>query len=91
MILRRAADLANDQGFARLLRAKHRQRSADEATRPLETYRQQELERMQLNFFGFDSSYHVARYNFVHKLPHSRTPLYLAPHRIRAPESMSCT
>ena len=36
---------------------------------------------MKLNFFGFDPSYHVARYHFVHKVPRSRTPLYLARHR----------
>jgi putative two-component system hydrogenase maturation factor HypX/HoxX len=36
---------------------------------------------MRLNFFGFDPSYHVARYNFIHKIPKSRTPLTLARHR----------
>ncbi len=36
---------------------------------------------MKLNFFGFDPSYHVARYHFVCKVPRSRTPLYLARHR----------
>ena len=36
---------------------------------------------MRLNFFGFDSSYHVARYHFVSKVPRSRTPLWLARHR----------
>ncbi len=61
------------------------QREVDEAAKPLETYRQEELERMRLNFFGFDSSYHVARYNFVHKVPRSRTPLHLAKHRAAAP------
>ena len=29
---------------------------------------------MRLNFYGFDPSYHVARYNFIHKVPKSRTP-----------------
>ena len=38
---------------------------------------------MKLNFFGFDPSYHVARYHFVHKVPRSRTPLWLARHRRR--------
>ena len=38
---------------------------------------------MKQNFYGFDSSYHVARYNFVHKVPRSRTPLHLAKHRRR--------
>ena len=36
---------------------------------------------MKLNFYGFDPSYHVARYNFVYKVPHSWTPLHLARHR----------
>jgi putative two-component system hydrogenase maturation factor HypX/HoxX len=36
---------------------------------------------MKLNFYGFDASYHVARYHFVYKLPKARTPGYLAPHR----------
>ena len=76
-------ELANDRGFAKLLRAKHQQRMVDEAAKPLESYRQEELEHMRLNFFGFDSSYHVARYNFVHRLPRSRTPLHLATHRAR--------
>lgn len=83
-IARRAAALAHDPNLADLLCAKNRQRAADETSRPLESYRQQELERMQLNFFGFDSSYHVARHNFVHKRPRSRTPLYLATHRARS-------
>ena len=38
---------------------------------------------MKLNFYGFDPSYHVARYHFVHKSPRSRTPLWLARHRVR--------
>ena len=76
-------ELAHDRGFAKLLRAKHQQRMVDEAAKSLESYRQEELEHMRLNFFGFDSSYHVARYNFVHRLPRSRTPFYLATHRAR--------
>jgi putative two-component system hydrogenase maturation factor HypX/HoxX len=36
---------------------------------------------MKLNFYGFDSSYHVARQHFVAKVPHARTPLWLARHR----------
>ncbi|HUH91851.1 MAG TPA: hydrogenase maturation protein [Casimicrobiaceae bacterium] len=79
----RAAELASDASFAARVEAKNRRRAADEAAKPLERYREEELERMRLNFFGFDSSYHVARYNFVHKVPRSRTPLYLARHRER--------
>jgi putative two-component system hydrogenase maturation factor HypX/HoxX len=87
----RASELAGDAGFAGLLKAKNRQRTADESAKPLETYRQEELDRMRLNFFGFDSSYHVARYNFVHKVPRSRTPLYLAEHRRRVPSRAAAT
>jgi putative two-component system hydrogenase maturation factor HypX/HoxX len=64
-----------------LLAAKQANRAADEAVKPLENYRAEELERMKLNFYGFDPSYHVARYNFIFKIPKSRTPLYLARHR----------
>jgi putative two-component system hydrogenase maturation factor HypX/HoxX len=60
---------------------KKRQRSEDERTKPLRAYREEELAQMKLNFYGFDPSYHVARYHFVHKTPKSRTPLYLAKHR----------
>jgi putative two-component system hydrogenase maturation factor HypX/HoxX len=36
---------------------------------------------MRQNFFGFDPSYHIARSNFVRKVPKARTPLNLAQHR----------
>ena len=77
----RARALASDRGFERMLGEKMAARRADEAAKPLEAYRDEELERMKLNFFGFDPSYHVARYHFVHKVPRSRTPLWLARHR----------
>jgi putative two-component system hydrogenase maturation factor HypX/HoxX len=82
MALERAHALAAAPDFADQLAAKRRRRTEDEAAKPLETYRAEELARMQLNFFGFDSSYHVARYHFVYKLPKARTPSYLAPHRV---------
>jgi putative two-component system hydrogenase maturation factor HypX/HoxX len=78
----RARDLAGD-GWQRLLTDKRARRAADEREKPLAAYRAEELKRMRLNFFGFDPSYHVARYNFVRKVPKSRTPLYLARHRAR--------
>jgi putative two-component system hydrogenase maturation factor HypX/HoxX len=67
--------------FANRLAAKRARRAADEAVKPLAQYRAEELERMTLNFYGFDPSYHVARYHFVFKVPRARTPLYLARHR----------
>jgi putative two-component system hydrogenase maturation factor HypX/HoxX len=77
----RAQALAADSGFDRLLAERNACRRVDEATKPLEAYRAEELQRMKLNFFGFDPSYHVARYHFVCKVPRSRTPLWLARHR----------
>ena len=60
---------------------KQQVRADDEATRPLADYRKEELSRMHRNFYGFDPSYHVARYHFVHKVPHAWTPRHLAVHR----------
>jgi putative two-component system hydrogenase maturation factor HypX/HoxX len=76
-----AEQSANHRLFPQWLAAKNRRRQADERRKPLEAYRAEEMERMKLNFYGFDPSYHVARYNFVHKVPHSWTPLHLALHR----------
>ena len=80
--LARADALAEAPGFGAALAAKNQRRAADEATQPLSRYREEELARMKLNFFGFDPSYHVARYHFVHKLPKARTPSFLARHRL---------
>ncbi len=81
----RARALAADPAFEQALQARNRQRAADEAAKPLAAYRAEELERMKLNFYGFDPSYHVARHHFVTKVPRSRTPLWLARHRAQAP------
>jgi putative two-component system hydrogenase maturation factor HypX/HoxX len=80
-LLRLGAAMATDEGFAARLADKQKRRAADEAERPLQAYRDEELKRMRLNFYGFDPSYHVARYNFIHKVPKSRTPLTIANHR----------
>ena len=76
-----AAELAAQPDLARRIAAKCIARAADEAAKPLDAYRAEEPERMRLNFYGFDPSYHVARYHFVHRLPHAWTPLHLARHR----------
>jgi putative two-component system hydrogenase maturation factor HypX/HoxX len=81
----RAQRMADERAFLPTLREKSARRRADEAAKPLAAYRAEELARMRLNFYGFDSSYHVARYHFVAKVPHSRTPLWLARHRAAAP------
>lgn len=77
----RAQSLARSDEYAARLTEKRQRRRSDETTRPLSAYRDTELERMRLNFFGFDPSYHVARHRFVHRTPHAWTPLYLAHHR----------
>lgn len=77
----RAIALAAAPDFDALLAEKQACRAADEAEKPLEEYRRDELARMRLNFYGFDPSYHVARYNFIRKAPKSRTPAHLAVHR----------
>ncbi len=56
---------------------KRQQRAADEAAKPLADYRREELAQMHLNFFGFDPSYHFARFHFVEKIPKARTPAFL--------------
>lgn len=53
----------------------------DEQIKPLAKYREEELARMRQNFYGFDPSFHVARYNFVRRIVKSKTPLHLATHR----------
>jgi putative two-component system hydrogenase maturation factor HypX/HoxX len=86
-LVRLGAALATDAGYAARVAEKQVRRATDEAKKPLEAYRNEELRRMRLNFYGFDPSYHVARYNFIHKVPKSRTPLTIANHRSRgAPE-----
>lgn len=80
-VKQRAADMARAQAFSSRLEYKSKRRLADEAQQPLQQYRDRELEKMHLNFYGFDPSYHVARYNFVYKVPRSRTPITVASHR----------
>ncbi|MFW6342908.1 MAG: enoyl-CoA hydratase-related protein [Halothiobacillaceae bacterium] len=81
-VLEQAARLAED-GFEARLAAKAQRRERDEAERPLHEYRDAELARMRMNFYGFDPSYHVARFRLVRRSPHAWTPLYLAHHRAR--------
>jgi putative two-component system hydrogenase maturation factor HypX/HoxX len=76
-----AERLAADPAFDRLIVEKRTQRERDEAEKPIESYRGEELERMRLAFYGFDPSYHVARWRFITHEPIARTPLHLSRHR----------
>jgi len=80
-VRRHAAALAADAALPALLQAKQSQRLADEARKPLAAYRDDELQRMHRNFYGFDPSYHIARSNFVRRVAASWTPRHLALHR----------
>jgi putative two-component system protein, hydrogenase maturation factor HypX/HoxX len=74
---RYAQSLAEDGQLTAFLAQKHQQRSADEAERPLETYRQDELAKMKAIFDDPNSSYHEARRNFVYKIT-PQNPCWLA-------------
>ena len=80
-VARRAAELAAAPDIDAQLAAKRAKRAADEAVKPLSAYRDEELKEMRRNFYGFDPSYHVARYHFVSRSAHSWTPRHLARHR----------
>ncbi len=89
LVRERAAALAEDPSLPRLIHEKHGRRREDEASKPLSQYRTEELESMKLNFFGFDPSYHIARYNFIRRVAKSRTPSWLAAHRWHANHALN--
>jgi putative two-component system hydrogenase maturation factor HypX/HoxX len=76
-----AAALAAAHNHAERVAAKQRQRDEDESRKPLAAWRDEELQQMHRNFYGFDPSYHVARHHFVTRKPHAWTPRHLATHR----------
>ncbi|MDD2882291.1 MAG: enoyl-CoA hydratase-related protein [Rhodoferax sp.] len=86
-VLARCLAMAGEPGLAERLNAKQVQREHDEMRKPLATYRDEELNRMNRNFYGFDPSYHVARHHFVFRKPHAWTPRHLALHRELKPAS----
>lgn len=77
----RVVGFINSPEFERFLIRKREERTNPEWIKRVKECRERELAHMRLNFYGFDTSYHIARYYFVHRLPHFRTPPYLAPHR----------
>ncbi|HEX8988736.1 MAG TPA: hydrogenase maturation protein, partial [Rhodocyclaceae bacterium] len=80
-VARRAAELAGAPDFGERLAVKAQRRAADETAKPLAAWRAEELAQMKRNFYGFDPSYHVARWHFVNKSLPSWTPRHLAVHR----------
>ena len=66
-----AERLATDASLENKLARKRHHRTRDENTKPLQSYRREELARSLKCFFGPDPSYHQARRRFVYKLsPH---------------------
>ncbi|NDU92419.1 MAG: enoyl-CoA hydratase/isomerase family protein, partial [Ferrovum sp.] len=80
-VKRMALELAISPDYARRLAGKCARRAYDEAKKPLAKYREEELNEMRRNFYGFDPSYHYARHHFVYKISHAFTPRHLALHR----------
>ena len=53
--------------FDKLIKAKKFQRKKDERNKPISQYREEELEKMKLNFFENDLDFNYKRFCFVHK------------------------
>ncbi len=62
-----AEELASSHRYETIVEEKRHTRKNDEARKPLQAYRNEELQRMWLNFFGADRGYHLARKHFVYK------------------------
>ncbi len=78
---KRALKLSIMPDYGERLIAKAEVRQREESIKPLVQYREAELAEMRRNFYGFDPSYHYARYQFVHKVLHAWTPRHLCRHR----------
>jgi putative two-component system hydrogenase maturation factor HypX/HoxX len=85
----RAEELAHAPDWNDRLSTKVAVRMVEEAIKPLERYREEELAQMRTNFHGPDRTYHVMRHNFVHKIQSGPTPSYLAKHRASTPAARS--
>ncbi len=77
----RIKNFLSSEEFTRFIEEKRKERLSGKWLELIDRCRREELEHMKLNFYGFDTSYHIARYYFVHRKPHFRTPPYLAKHR----------
>jgi len=63
-----AEEVAHLSYFPQLLTAKKFKRNRDESYRPLQKYREEELDKMYKNFFEDDWNYDTKRFCFVHKI-----------------------
>lgn len=67
-VKRIAEEVAHLSWYPQLLKAKKFKRERDENYKSLQTYRDEELEKMAKNFFDDDWDYDFKRYCFVHKI-----------------------
>ncbi|WXK35485.1 sensor protein hoxX (plasmid) [Mycetohabitans rhizoxinica] len=77
LLLRHCQTIAQDERFSTYLNIKARVRSMDERRKPLQAYRDEELQRMKAAFDDPGASYHALRHQFVHKIPCAATPPHL--------------
>ena len=64
-----AEELANQDNYDSLLCAKIKGRETDEMSKPLQAYRDAELQKMFRQFYDSDNAYHELRRRFVLKIP----------------------
>lgn len=67
-------ELANREDFSNLLTQKTQARHEDEVVKPILSYASAELKKMKQIFDDTNSSYHLLRYRFVHKIAERQTP-----------------
>ncbi len=72
---------ANKDDYYDFLDKKQEQRQKDENIKPLESYRNEELEHMYKSFYEKDSLFNKLRCEFVYKIKAKETPKRLAIHR----------
>ena len=84
-IRRLAEELARSPRYAHMLEEKHHARQTDENHKPLQAYREEELQQMWRNFFGADRSYHLARKRFVYKGSNMALPEHMEDKRVYVP------
>ncbi len=80
-ISRVAEEIAQSIDYEERLAIKRENRVKDERLKPLEDYRNEELNQMKIKIYAPASIYHINRYNFVYKVTPTETPLHLAKHR----------
>jgi len=74
-------NLAQSDDYYDILDEKEAQRAKDEANKPLQNYRDEELAFMYESFYNEQSPFNRLRKEFVYKRCPSQTPEYLAHHR----------